>query len=266
MLQRLGAGSALAALLLVVAGPPVAAMPAELLSHRAAYRLSLLQADPSSGITTVRGGLVLEWRAACDGWLSQQRLGFVADAAEGSGLSYDVRFSSWESNDNTQLRFNVRSFEGNKINEEFRGLATLDEPGGKGSVRYSLPEDKRIELPVGTIFPTEHVLQLIEKARAGERVVSHNVFDGSGSSDALTRVTAVIGPTRVTERDGDPEQHWPVNLAYYGVEQEDQEPEFEIAFDLSETGVLRDVRLNYGEFMLKADLEKLETFAKPDCR
>ena len=57
-----------------------------LLSHRAVYRLSLADSDSGSSLTRVRGGLVLEWRAACDGWLSQQRLGFVAEAAEGSSV------------------------------------------------------------------------------------------------------------------------------------------------------------------------------------
>ena len=42
-------------------------------------------------------------------------------------------------------------------------------------------------------------------------------------------------------------------------------PQFEIAFDLSPGGVLNNVRLDYGEFALKADLEKLETFAQPVC-
>ena len=42
---------------------------------------------------------------------------------------------------------------------------------------------------------------------------------------------------------------------------DDALPQFEIAFDLSAGGVLSNVRLDYGEFTLKADLEKLETFA-----
>ena len=46
---------------------------------------------------------------------------------------------------------------------------------------------------------------------------------------------------------------------------DDSLPQFEIAFDLSTGGVLSNVRLDYGDFTLKADLEKLETFAKPDC-
>ena len=88
------ASLAAAARAVAMAAPAVAAAPAvDLLSHRAAYRLSLAQAGRPS-LAHVRGGLVLEWRAACDGWLSQQRLGFVAESDDGPGFSYDVRFSS----------------------------------------------------------------------------------------------------------------------------------------------------------------------------
>ena len=37
------------------------------------------------------------------------------------------------------------------------------------------------------------------------------------------------------------------------------------AFALEGGGVLRDVTLDYGDFRLKGELEKLETFAKPTC-
>lgn len=239
--------------------------PVELLSHRASYRLSLLGSSEGAALTDVQGGLVLEWRADCDGWLSQQRLGFVARAAEGDGFTYDVRFSSWESRDNTKLQFNVRSFDGKELSEEFRGMARLAGPGGAGEVRYLIPEGKHVGLPKGTIFPTEHVIELIEAARAREHFVAREVFDGSGA-DALTHATAVIGGARTAERPtGGEETRWPVSLAYYPFDSADTQPQFQIAFELSEGGVLRDVTLDYGEFRLKAVLEKLEPLPKPVC-
>ena len=61
------------------------------------------------------------------------------------------------------------------------------------------------------------------------------------------------------------EQRWPVSIAYFAADKDDSLPQFEIAFDLSTGGVLNNIRLDYGDFTLKADLEKLETFAKPVC-
>lgn len=250
---------------LPVGGAAAAAPAVELLPHRAAYRLSLLDTDDAAGLSEVRGGLVLEWRAACDGWLSQQRLGFVAQADEGPGFTYDVRFSSWEARDRTAMRFNVRSFDGERLEEEFRGQAQLEGPGGKGKVSYAVPEGEEAALPAGTVFPTEHVQNLIAAARAGERFVAREVFDGSGE-DALTRATAVIGPAHdVRLPEGGSERRWQVGLAYFPVAGDDALPQFEIAFDLSEGGVLHDVTLDYGDFSLKAELEKLEPLDQPAC-
>ncbi|HET6466844.1 MAG TPA: DUF1849 family protein [Geminicoccaceae bacterium] len=254
------AGAALAA------AAAAQAAPVELLSHRAAYRLSLAEAAAASGLAEVEGALVMEWRAGCEGWISNQRLGFVAGTSEGPGFSYDVRFSSWESLDNTRLRFNVRSFDDGSMTEEFRGQAVLEAPGGPGQVRYTTPERDEIELPAGTLFPTEHVRRLIGAARRGELVVTHEVFDGSGP-EGLTRVSAVIGdskPARPAPGDVG-ERRWPVSLAYHDLGSADATPNFEIAFELSEGGVLYDVVLDYGDFSLKAELEQLETFPAPSC-
>jgi EipB-like len=249
--------------LLVLAPPVGAAASVELLSHRAAYRLSLVSADRDSGIAGVRGGLVVEWRASCDGWLSHQRLGFVAATEEGPGFTYDVRFSSWESRDDTKLRFTMRAYDDGELGEEFRGEAALDGPGRGGEVRFTVPDKDPMALPAGTIFPTQHVRQILEAARAGEQFVAHEVFDGSGE-DGLSRVTAVIGEPREIEG----ERRWRVNLAYYdlaGANGGDVLPAFELAFDVNEGGVLHEVRLDYGEFALQGELEQLERLPVESC-
>lgn len=265
-LPELAGRSIVVVVLSLAAMPAVQAAPADLLSHRAAYRLSLAEAESGAGLTQVRGGLVLEWRAHCDGWLSQQRLGFVASAAEGPGFTYDIRFSSWESPDSTQLRFNVRSFDDGQMHEEFRGQATLESPGGKGVARYTAPAGTELDLPAGTLFPTSHIQALIASAQAGTRFVTHEVFDGSGP-DGLTRVTAVIGaPRTIPLVAGAGEAHgWPVSLAYYNLAGQDALPQFEIAFDLTDQGLLQNISLDYGDFTLSAQLERLETFTEPSC-
>ncbi|MFO1070195.1 MAG: DUF1849 family protein [Geminicoccaceae bacterium] len=253
--------------LLLAGATPAAAAPVELLSHRAAYRLSLADGIGSdSSLLAVRGALVMEWRASCEGWLSTQQMGFVAEAAEGPGFSYDVRLSSWESPDNTRLRFNVRTFEGGRP-EAYRGQAALESLGGSGTAQYVEPEPSELELPAGTLFPSEHIRRLITAARSGQSVVTHEVFDGSGP-DALARITAVIGKAREVADDGSgtSRTRWPVTLAYYEIDDtSDATPEFELDFLLGDDGVLRDVVLKYGEFTLRADLDKLETFERPVC-
>lgn len=250
---------------LIALATPALAAPVDLLSHRAAYRLSLADSGVSGSLAAVRGALVMEWRASCEGWLSTQQLGFIAETSEGPGFSYDVRFSSWESVDNRKLRFNVRTFDESGLAEEFRGQATLDGPDGRGMVNYAEPPNSVVELPKGTLFPTEHVRSLIRAAEAGQQVVSHDVFDGSGP-DALTRVTAVIGDPRPAQDDlAKGQAVWPVSLAYYDLKEPDSMPNFQLSFQMAPNGVLYDVTLDYGDFKLKAELDKLETFTSAKC-
>jgi hypothetical protein len=261
---------ALFALGLGVLTAPVAV--AALAPHIAAYRLGLHGKQGTSNLVGVQGALVIEWRLACDGWLSRQRLGFVAATEDGGGFSHDVRFSSWESTDGSRLQYTIRSFGEEGLQEEYRGEARL-QPDGSGVAKFTAPSERDVQLPPGTIFPTEHMRRILAGADQGKRFLSHEVFDGWGF-DALTQITSVIGQPKQVEplaggaaKEGDG-RAWPVSMAYYNVEHPTDPagtPEFEASFVLTEKGVLRDLILDYGDFQLDATLERLELLDPPDC-
>lgn len=263
-MAELRSGSLLVALL---AGLWSSAAAAALEPHVAAYRLSLAGgADMANPFSEVRGGLVVEWRLACDGWLSRQRLAFVGTLQEGGDLAHDVRFSSWEALDGARMRYSYRSYGGHNLQEEFRGEAVL-RPSGGGTATFSAPSERRIELPPQTVFPTAHIEGVLQQAFAGERfaILNHQVFDGAGF-DALTQITSVIGRPRTTDDERDGGRAWPVSMAYYDLDSSsDMVPKFEASFFLRENGVLQDVVLDYGDFKLKGELESLDLLERPDC-
>ena len=236
--------------------------------HLAAYRLVLGSQAGGSALLEVRGGLVIEWQRECEGWASRQRLGFVAATEDGDTMSRDVRFSSWEANDGSLLRYVVRSYENDELREEYRGIAELA-PDDGGVADFTAPHEKAVALPSGTVFPTEHMQLVLQAAEAGTRFVRHEVFDGFGF-DALTQVTSVIGAPRPLEPlpghapDVGSKAAWPVSMAYYNVEHS-EEPDFEATFLLDANGVLYDVNLDYGDFRLAASLEQLKLLDRPDC-
>ncbi len=238
--------------------------------HLAAYRLAVHGIPGSGDLSDVQGGLVIEWRLACDGWLSRQRLSFVATTDEGQDVRHDVRFSSWEAMDGSRLQYTIRSFGADGVDQEYRGEAKLGSGGGAGLASFSAPETKEVKLPPGTVFPTEHLQRVLAGAGAGVQLLSHDVFDGWGF-DALTQITSVIGaPRKIEARAGDAtdavgKRAWPISMAYYNVERGADTPEFEANFLLSENGVLRDLVLDYGDFSLDAKLEKLELLDRPHC-
>ncbi len=183
---------------------------------------------------------------------------------EGPGFSYDVRFSSWESRDGTELRFTTRSSDGSEPPDIYKGDAALSRAGATGMARFDQPQGASIVLPSDTIFPSRQMRDLIGAAMAGRPLLTSTVFDGSGL-DALSQVTAAIGRPHEVETDGKSEKRWPVSLAYFKQGSKDAVPDFELAFDLAPGGVIYNVVLDYGDFTLKADLEKLEILPAPRC-
>jgi hypothetical protein len=262
--------SGVLALALFVAAAPLPAAGATLEPHLAAYRLGLHARRGASALLEVRGGLVIEWRLACDGWLSRQRLGFVATTEEGQGFSHDVRFSSWEATDGSRLEYTIRSFGDEGPQEAYRGEAVLERGAGGGVASFAEPQEQDVKLPPGTIFPTDHLQRVLSGAEEGTHFLSHEVFDGWGF-DALTQITSVIGQAKQVEPPpqaalaGAAGRAWPVSMAYYNVENSTDTPEFEASFLLIENGVLSELVLDYGEFSLDATLEKLELLEPPDC-
>ncbi len=242
---------------------------AALQPHVAAYRLGLDNRHGAGALVDVRGGLVIEWRLECDGWVSRQRLGFVGATEAGDSINHDVRFTSWEAVDGSRLRYVVRSFENDQLQDEYRGTAELEAADG-GVADFTKPHEEEVELPPGTVFPTEHLQRVLEAADAGKRFVSHEVFDGFGF-DSLTQVTSVIGTPRPLEPvpgitpEAASKSAWPVNMAYYNVEQSEDGPEFQATFMLDDKGILYQVDLDYGDFRLLATLEKLELLDRPSC-
>jgi hypothetical protein len=183
---------------------------------------------------------------------------------EGPDFSYDVSFSSWESADAMELRFNSSSYSSGQLVEAVRGEAALNGPGNVGVVQFKEPDGQVQNLPAGTLFPTEHIKKLIDAAREGKFVTSHDVFDGSGP-DALARVTAVISQPGHAVTEGSGKVFWPVGLAYFTNENPDGMPAFEISFDLTDDGVLRNVTLDYGEFVIDGRMAEVEILPSPEC-
>lgn len=268
-------GGAVRSLLLIavattsVCGPAYAAAALE--PHRAAYKLSLADSHRMSGLSSVSGGLVMEWKRECDGWISHQRLGFIAGTEAGGDFSHDVRFNSWESLDGSSMRYAVRSYDGKILREEYMGEATIEPGNGGGVASFTKPENRDVALPPGTVFPTNHINLVLAEASGGQSFVSHDVFDGWGY-DALTQVTSAIGrpqsytPSNDREFSSSPNTEvWPVSMAYYNIAQQGDLPEFEANFMLTEQGVLQELLLDYGDFRLKATLAEFEQLAQPTC-
>lgn len=249
---------------------PATSWAADLVSHRAFYVLSLHSADSRSGIVGAPGAMVIEWVDACEGWSSSQRLTLFLQESSGHEIETDIRFASWESKDGLYYRFNVRSLRAGQLFEKIGGSAELPAPGMKGAADFTSPEAKTVVLPKGTLFPTTHLIGLIEAAEKGEKIFSRVVFDGA-TEDGLFDVNAVIGkpvpleePIRTLDSSLD-RDYWPIRLAFFNVTAGSMLPDYESTIFIADNGVTRELLLDYGEFIIQAILHQIKILPKEPC-
>lgn len=245
----------------------VTAASPQLASHRAVYTMSLGTTRSGSGTADARGVMYLEWVEGCDGWTVSQRVKLMLYPTQGGVIDTDSNFSSWESRDGGNYRFTVRNSRNGKVTEELRGDGRLDGPERSGKAVFTMPPGLSFDLPKGSLFPTEHMVALILAAQAGERRLSRVMFDGASIEGPL-EVNAIIGgpskPAGVADELRN-QTSWPVRMAFFPLQSQQAEPEQEVAVQLYENGVANNFLLDYGDFTVKAVVEKIEPLAKPKC-
>ena len=251
---------------------PVPEAPPGFTPHRASYDLTLSRTRAQSKVTQAGGQLEFEWADACDAWTVSQRSRIHVTYNTGRNIDFGWSHNSWESKDGTRYRYFIRRIYAGGEVEETRGAATLEAPGKQGAAVFTLPEEKEVPLPAGTIFPTGHSLEMMAAAEAGSLPIWRTVFDGSGDDGGLYGVSATlshaladgVGASLDSELLKD-RVSWRLQLAFFGLGAGDVEPEQEQALRLFANGIADDLTFDYGDFALDAKLVELEALPDPAC-
>lgn len=252
-------------------GHTASAATVGLVPHRAVYEVVLKEASDRSGIESVRGRMVYEFSgSACKGFNTQFRFVTRIDVGEGVRVT-DQRSTTFEDVAAGTFRFENKSFTDDQLDKDVSGAAS--EADGKVKIELTGPDKRAVELAESR-FPAEHMLEVIARARKGERVFKSRIFDGSEDGDQTFLTTTIVGGPQKSNA-ADPEaqalaslgtqDYWPVSIAYFDEKTKgDQEPIYSQSFKLYENGVTRDLTLDYGDFVLAGKLTKLEVLGKPD--
>ncbi len=262
-------GWAVALVAAVAAAAAATAAPTSLLSHRAAYVLSLARALPGSGIMEAQGVLVYEWSDVCEGWAMQQQFLLKVLRATDDGFAIASNYVTWESKDGRRFRFRTRHFDNGKLREELVGEAKVLADGAAGTAVFTKPEEMEIALPAGTLFPTRHTIALLEAAISGKRSLSRVVFDGT-AKDGAQEINAVVGkhqePMLDSPFDALKEMpSWPFRIAFFNIESVAADPALDLGARYYANGVVDEVVLDYGDFSVAAELSRLEAVPGVGC-
>ena len=249
--------------------PAQASANALLAAHKATYKLTIHQTSMSSEVAGVRGRLEVSFKASCDGWKIEQFLGFTLYSQEAELLEHIAHISSFESLDGSEFIFTTRAYEDRKLSEELSGIARRRPTDRKQIlVRYSRPKKESESLPAGTLFPGQHVEEILGAAKAGHKLLRNTVFDGSTKENPF-EISTFLGKPRIdtqsTFKALKGRTLWPVRLAYYKVGAIAPEADFEMAIKLYDNGVAGDMLYDYGNFSVDVKLEDIEILPIPNC-
>ena len=260
----------------------VVAAPADkviLAPHRAVYDLKLSKSQGRS-IQGVRGRILYDFSGnACEGYELQFRQVSELDSGEGKAAVSDLRSTTWEDGAATKFRFNSENRIDQKRTDTVNGQAARD--ASTVAVSLSKPTDKKLSMPVGSVFPTEHMRRIVLAAREEKTILEFPVYDGSETGEKLYNTLTVIGrpiaPGAKPPTDAGAKipalaklTRWPVTISYFEkqgekAEQGEQTPVYSIAFELYENGISRGLVLNYSDFSITGEMTSLEMKKEKPC-
>lgn len=262
-----------AALLAPGSDSQAAGVADSLIPHRAVYELELASPRGDGGVVEIGGEVEFVWNDVCDGWTVTQKSRFIVGRADGYDVAFGSTVSAWESKDGLRYRFFIKRDQDGQVTENIRGVASLESPGGKGTARFSEPEGQTTELPKGTVFPTTHSLEILERVAAGEDL-SHwtTQFDGTGEDGGLAGVSTALVAELPSDEPGaiespllEGQPSWRIAMAYFGMGQGESEPNQEQRLRIYKNGIVDFFSIDYGSFAFDAELIELEAYPEPDC-
>ncbi len=246
--------------------------------HRAVYDLTLEKAGSDSGIDSVSGRMVYEFTGStCEGFASSFRFVTRVGSSDGGFKLTDLRNTTFEDAAGKTFQFMSQTYVDQALQDETKGTATRD--GDKVSITLTKPAPRTATLDGAPLFPTGHLVKVIEAAEAGDRFAQVPLFDGSDDGVTPIATTAVIGPkiTGPEKPEGDEPKaveklgagpRWPVTLSFFEHATDkggEQTPDYQLSFLAYPDGVSRRMRLDYGTFILSGSLSEIEFLERTPC-
>lgn len=243
--------------------------------HKALYEISLAKLHNGSQLTDIRGQMFFEWMKTCEGWSTDHRSNLTYKYSSGEAIRVTSDFTTFETENPTDLTFNsLRTREGETF-EEFQGHAVKAQKD-ISEASFSKPSQIRFDLPEETLFPMEHTKELIRRAKNGEKFFTATIFDGS-DDQGPQKVTAFITKFDTGTMMSDPNvvdqsllggDAWKIRLAFFSNAEENENDllaDYEMDLISYDNGIVRDITIQYDDFTLIQRLTALEPIDAEKC-
>lgn len=246
-----------------------------LVAHRAVYDISLVEAEDAASISDVSGRMVFELTGSeCDGYAVQYRFVTRLGDKDGTSAVTDFRVTTFEEPDGNSFSFASSNFVNNNKVEEVRGVANRDQD--EVTVGLTIPEAEDLTFPGSVVFPSQQFEKLINAALSGQKIVQHLVFDGSEQGKEVFDSTSLIGPEgHLSDTETDKllsldevtnSPFWPVTISYFDQGATGELlPNYVTSFDMHDNGISRNITMDYGDMILRADMTQLDVLEAETC-
>ncbi|GAC1345296.1 MAG: cell envelope integrity EipB family protein [Acetobacteraceae bacterium] len=249
----------------LAAAPAWAADRVPMAAHRALYRLTM-ESSRGGDVSAATGSMAYEITDACDGWATRQRLAMTITNRDGQAIEMVSDYATWESKDGLNMRFRMRQTTDTAVTEQAEGSATLESAGGRGTIHYTVPEEKELPMPAGTVFPMAHTEAIIAAAMAGKRFVALPIFDGTGDKGTQDSSIAIInwGPTTGAPYPALADlPSGRVRIAFFDrtprvptSEKPTGSPDYEVGMKYFANGVADDLHMDFSDFVMQGRLSE----------
>jgi len=249
----------------------------KLVPHQAVYDMKLGEKEDNSGISGLSGRMVYEFSGnACEGYSVNFRFVTRFQNADGGSQVTDLQTTSFEEPKAESYQFLSKTFVDQALVEESKGKATAGTQ--TKTINLKAPSEKSLEIGQEVLFPTEHLLTILESAENGVPFISADIYDGAETGEKVYATTTVIGSKTVSPVKADTEDpdaplaglnYWPVTVAYFDPGAEDATgeltPVYQLSFWLFQNGVSGHLTLDYGDFTIKGKMAALELHEDTGC-
>lgn len=255
----------------VVAGATLAApmsAHADVVPHQATYTLRMAEVTGPSAFNDVSGAAVTLLEKTCDGWVIDEQIVMTMITNAGGAINREMTFKATESLNGDSFRFRSVSDTDGTI-EEYKGSARV-RADGSAEAEFITPRPFEMPLPKGVNFYVSTTEWLLKLAKSGAKTGQTVSFDGS-DADGPHKMTAFILPD-FGARDalkGDPAllsgKAWDVRLAFFKLNEQAGQPDFEIALRLLENGIITRFKLIFEDMTIDQLLDDVLPATEEKC-
>jgi hypothetical protein len=253
----------LAAALLALPG---VALADGLTGQEAYYDLTLAKVR-THDVTGATGAMRFSVVDGCTGWGTTQHMTLLIRNADGSLNKTVTDYITWETKDSKTLTFTLQERDNDgKLVVDDAGTATHSGVGG--TVTYTTPAGRLLNLPAGTLFPMAHTAGLLAAGESGKKFISVPLFDGTSDSGAQSTFVAMLGhhgPEKADFPDLAKLASTDVDIAFFNRQNLDVNPNFRSQMRYYDDGVATGIILDFGDFVMRGKLDKL-TIPPADCK